>query len=83
MRRRRLLWGLFGLWLVLWAGQAFSSGPELVASQYSDRYHRISCKVAQKIRSQDRVYYNTPEEALAAGLDPCKKCDPPEQSGRS
>ena len=57
-------------------GIAFAE-EKLVAAYYSDRYHVVSCKIAQKIHADDRVYYKNPEEAAAAGLVPCKKCSPP------
>ena len=56
---------------------SFASNEKLIAAYYSDRYHVASCKIAQKIHPDDRVYYDTAEAAVAAGLIPCKKCDPP------
>ena len=50
---------------------------KLVAASYSDRYHLPSCKVAQKIAPEDSLIFNSPEEAVAKGLMPCKKCNPP------
>ena len=55
-----------------WAGDA-----KLVAATYSDRYHLPSCKVAQKMAPEDMITFNSPEEAVAKGLSPCKKCNPP------
>ena len=57
------------------------AAEQLVAAYYSDRYHVASCKTAQKIHPDDRVYYKSPEEAVAAGLAPCKKCNPPVPAG--
>ena len=48
----------------------------LIASNYSDRYHVSTCKVAQKIHADESLYFANPEEALAANLVPCKKCYP-------
>ena len=53
------------------------AGEKIVAAYYSDRYHVASCKIAQKIHPDDLVTYKAPEEAVAAGLVPCKKCNPP------
>ena len=63
----------------LTSGLLFAAQKEvkLVASNYSDRYHVADCKVARKITDDERITFNTPEEALAAGLQPCKKCCPP------
>ena len=66
---------------VLHAGISFAADEnkteKLVAAYYSDRYHVASCQIAQKIHPDDLVVYKSPEEALAAGLVPCKKCNPP------
>ncbi|GEM_PF-6275580 len=51
-----------------------------VASDTSDRYHLSTCKVAQKIHPEETLRFQTPEEAVAKGLVPCKKCDPPVSS---
>lgn len=51
-----------------------------VASNYSDRYHRPECKIAQKIRPDELLTFAAAEEAVAAGLVPCKKCNPPTSS---
>lgn len=60
---------------------AYADDVKLVASVNSDRYHRIECKVAQKIRPED-IAPNlvTPEDFIAAGYVPCKKCNPPMKS---
>ena len=73
---KRLLFLLFSLFSFL---SVFVQAAEvkLVAASYSDRYHRSSCKVVEKIAPEDLVTYATPEEAWAAGLKPCKKCNPP------
>ena len=62
--------------LIFQAGVAFAA-EKLVAAYYSDRYHVASCKVAQKIHPDDVTVYKSPEEAVEAGLSPCKKCNPP------
>ena len=65
----------------LWVSSAIASEKiSLVASQYSDRYHLSGCKVAQKIRPEDLLKFGSPEEARAAGLAPCRKCNPPTAS---
>lgn len=51
-----------------------------VASNYSDRYHSPDCKIAGKIGPDELVRFATPEEAVAAELVPCKKCNPPASS---
>jgi hypothetical protein len=54
---------------------------KFVAANYSDRYHLPSCKIAQKIAPEDLLTFNSPEEAVAKGYVPCKKCNPPAPKG--
>ena len=68
-------------------GLAFSAlglaaEPKLVASNYSDRYHLSTCKIAQKIHEDELVIFKTPEEAWEAGYLPCKKCKPQVPKGK-
>ncbi len=66
---------LFGFCLQATAGEV-----KLIASNYSDRYHVSTCKVAQKIPLKESLFFQSPEDAIAAGLRPCKKCNPPASS---
>ena len=61
---------------------SFSAEPKLVASNYSDRYHWSTCKIAQKIYPEELIIFKTPEEAFDAGYIPCKKCNPPVPKGK-
>ncbi len=76
----------FSLFLALFILMAGIAGPvlaekvKLVAANYSDRYHRATCKVAQNIPVDDLLVFETPEQALKADLRPCRKCDPPTES---
>jgi hypothetical protein len=47
-----------------------------VASRSSSVYHRPDCRWAQNISEENRVWYNTREEAEQAGKRPCKTCNP-------
>jgi len=47
-----------------------------VASALSTRFHVASCVYAGKISAENRVYYASREEALAAGKRPCLYCCP-------
>ena len=62
--------------------QCFSAETKLVASNYSDRYHLSTCKIAQKIHEDELIIFKTPEEAFEAGYGPCKKCNPPVPKGK-
>jgi methylphosphotriester-DNA--protein-cysteine methyltransferase len=71
--------------LVAWlAGAPFAyADGKYVAASYSDRFHRADCKIVNKIDKEDIVTFSTPEEAIAAGFVPCKKCNPPVSSKKS
>ena len=71
---------LFILLAILGNTSELIAGEKLVASLNSDRYHVSSCKVAQKIPSNDKIEFKSPEEALGKNLNPCKKCYPPTSS---
>lgn len=42
----------------------------------SKKFHRPSCQWAQKISPGNRVWFDTREEAIRAGYQPCKVCKP-------
>ena len=46
------------------------------ASKQSDKFHRPTCEWARKISSWNLTIYTTREEAIAAGLKPCRVCRP-------
>lgn len=46
----------------------------LVASKWSDKFHHPSCEWAEKIKDKNRVTFATAQEAIDAGLRPCKLC---------
>lgn len=49
---------------------------QYVASVSSDKYHNISCDYAKKIKEENKLYYETEEEARKAGKSPCSVCMP-------
>ena len=57
-------------------GTARAADETVVASNYSDRYHIPSCKIASKIPKEELLIFKSPVEAEATGLLPCKKCHP-------
>lgn len=57
-------------------GVMTAAEERVVASNYSDRYHIPSCKIALKIPPDELLTFKTSAEAEAAGLAPCKKCHP-------
>ena len=85
MKKPAAILNVFISVFIIAAGLFFSNAvigdqDKIVASNYSDRYHLSSCKVAQKIPPEELLIFATPEEALATDLVPCKKCNPPTSS---
>lgn len=48
-----------------------------VGSKNSTKYHYTWCKWAQKINPNNKVVFNSAQEAQSAGYIPCKVCKPP------
>ena len=46
------------------------------ASTKSDKFHLSSCSSAAHISEDNRVWFQTRDEAIAAGYSPCGKCKP-------
>jgi Micrococcal nuclease (thermonuclease) homologs len=51
-----------------------------VGSKNSDVYHCPWCHYVDRIRPEHLIYFDTPEDAIAAGYRPCKVCNPPTSS---
>ncbi len=50
------------------------AGYELVGSKTSDKYHKLICPSAAKIKQ--KVYFKSAEDAKKKGYKPCKTCNP-------
>ena len=48
-----------------------------VSSKYSIKYHKPKCKQALKIDPLIKITFKTAKEAVEAGKQPCKLCNPP------
>ena len=70
-----VLLSLFFLSVAVWLVADAHAG-QVVASNYSDRYHEPTCKIVEKITPEEKVTFGSPEEAQGAGYGPCKKCHP-------
>jgi hypothetical protein len=51
-------------------------GGELVGSITSKKYHRPDCRYALKIKPDNRIYFQSGEDARKQGYLPCKVCSP-------
>lgn len=47
-----------------------------VASRKSDKFHTLQCSYAANINKENRIYFETRNDAIAAGKDPCSRCKP-------
>ena len=47
-----------------------------VGASTTGKFHYESCRWAEKIRDDHRVYFESREEAIDAGYVPCKVCRP-------
>jgi hypothetical protein len=47
-----------------------------VGSTTSNKYHRLDCRYAVKIKEENRIFFASSEEAEEAGYVPCKVCNP-------
>jgi hypothetical protein len=48
-----------------------------VGSKESGVYHYSGCRYVDRIKSVNLIYFDTLEDAIAAGYHPCKVCKPP------
>jgi methylphosphotriester-DNA--protein-cysteine methyltransferase len=55
-----------------------AQGAAFIGHKKSKKYHRADCRYAVKASEGSRTYFNTREEAVAAGYSPCKTCKPDE-----
>ena len=47
-----------------------------VGNMSSKKFHYADCSAAQKIKSSNRIEFNSRDEAVAAGYVSCKRCSP-------
>lgn len=66
--------------IFLFLPATFAFAAEFWASKKSNKYHYPSCSAAQRIKPSNLITFNSPEEAIKAGYQPCKICRPPVSS---
>ena len=54
--------------------QVLPNGGKYVASKNSDKYHAPWCSGAQRIKEENKIWFNTKEEAEQAGYTPASNC---------
>lgn len=70
----KLVLAILPFFLILSAA-AQASAP-YVDSVLRAPFHRVTCRWAAKIATENAVYYETRAQALADGHRPCKVCNP-------
>lgn len=53
-----------------------SSDTEYWASAQATKFHKPSCEWAQKIKESNKIIYDSREDAIADGREPCGECNP-------
>ncbi len=60
---------------VAMAGKESENG-KFMGSITSKKYHRLDCRYALKIKPENRIYFQSIEDAMGQGYLPCKTCAP-------
>jgi hypothetical protein len=82
MDKKKVLITLIVLGLFL-SSFTLIAGAHYVGSKNSDVYHCPSCHYVDRIKPENLIYFDTPEDAIAAGYRPCKACNPPSKSSQT
>jgi methylphosphotriester-DNA--protein-cysteine methyltransferase len=77
MRKRTKFYVFLGCLLVFIPLTLSAGDYKYVASKFSIKYHLPTCKQVRGLQEQNRVGFNTAEEAVKAGYVPCGVCKPP------
>lgn len=60
----------------LWGLSAKDTEDYYVASKRSNKFHRPDCEWGQKIAPYNLIKFNSRDEAIKAGYEPCRVCRP-------
>jgi hypothetical protein len=80
--KRKLLPGVFALFLLLLAGCGGTQKvvvpvqQQYVGSINSTKYHLPNCQWAENIKPENEIWFSSIEETQKAGYKPCKTCQP-------
>lgn len=67
---------LFTLLAPLLSTEAFSAEAACVGNVKSLKFHYEDCRWAKKMKEENKVYFETREEALEQGYVSCGSCNP-------
>jgi hypothetical protein len=60
----------------VWRCPDSTTGAIYVGSEKSNKFHRLNCEWAMKIKAANRICFSSREAALAYGYVPCGVCKP-------
>jgi len=60
----------------IWENYQAKTTGKYVASKDSDKYHLPDCRWVKNIQPENLIYFDTEEDAVAAGYSPCGTCKP-------
>lgn len=60
----------------MWQGYTLKTEGNFIGSKNSQKYHLTDCQGAKKISDHNKVWFDTEQEAAAAGYQPCAICLP-------
>jgi len=64
------------MFLIASTGLVMADGGKFVASKGSDKFHTADCPIGKNIKAENKVSFDTAQDAVKAGYKPCQKCDP-------
>jgi len=60
----------------MWRCPDSTEGAAYVASENSNKFHKLTCKYVKQIKGQNRICFGHREAAIAFDYVPCKICNP-------
>ncbi|MCE7700122.1 MAG: hypothetical protein K8E24_015280, partial [Methanobacterium paludis] len=58
------------------ASSTTSASGAYIGNSNTKVFHHASCRYVSKMNSENKVSFNTRQDAINAGYRPCKVCDP-------
>ncbi|MCE7698576.1 MAG: hypothetical protein K8E24_006980 [Methanobacterium paludis] len=58
------------------ASSKTSASAAYIGNSNTHKFHLASCHYVSKMNSENKVYFNTRQDAINAGYTPCKVCNP-------
>ena len=64
--------------VIIFVTTAFATvlAASYVGNANTRKFHHADCSMVGKMKSANKVFMNSRDEAIAAGYVPCKRCNP-------